>query len=238
MFLIGQTLNSSDPNVRTAMASGDLDWLRATAARQYETGVDAIDVNAGALAEHEAEIMRWLVPHLETATGRPLSIDSADADLLLQVGRSCRLSPLLNSFSLEHPWPQELAQLVRDGCAIVCQMRRRGWLPSSCDERLRYAEQCLERLAAMKIPAERVYLDPVLLPWGDDLSAGRGLLDFIERFDALPTLVGLSNVSFGHAHRCRVNGLWFTALRDRGLSAAIVDPFDPALMIAARGASS
>jgi cobalamin-dependent methionine synthase I len=82
----------------------------------------------------------------------------------------------------------------------------------------------------MNIPGERVYLDPVLLPWGADLRAGQGLLDFIGRFDALPTLVGISNVSFGHAQRGRLNRLWFAALADRGLSAAIIDPFDPALL--------
>jgi 5-methyltetrahydrofolate--homocysteine methyltransferase len=242
VFLIGETLNASAATVHQALAAGDRAWVEACARRQAVAGMDALDCCAAALGGGEASVLEWLAEIAEPAGDLPLCLDSPDPTILARVGRHRRHPPILNSLPVEGDWPEEALELVRRrGARVVLQLRRGRQVPTDLQERLRWAEMAVERAVRAGVEPERVLLDGVLLPWRKDLAAGRGLLDFVaeagRRWPAIPTLVGLSNVSWGvrsREERRALHARWLGELEARGLGACLLDPFDAALVRWAR----
>ena len=236
MILIAETFNAGSPTVRAALQAGDRGWVEASLRRQVQTGVDYIECNASGFGPAEADILRWLVEIVEVAADVPVSVDSADPSLLAQLARGRRRPSLLNAIDATGI-PPAIAAAVRDGAQLVIQLRKGARLPGT-GEREAWAEEILTELARQDLPPASIFLDPVLLPWGADLDAGAPLLAFLDWCRSDPrhpqTLVGLSNVSWGHADRRRVHRQWLPRLRTAGLDAAILDPFDSALVAAAR----
>lgn len=236
MILIAETFNAGTPPVRAALQAGDRAWVEASLHRQLATGVDLVECNASGFADEEL-ILRWLVETVEPAVTVPLSLDSADPGVLTALAAGRRLPPLLNSVDVDG-LSDPVAEAVRAGASVVVQLRKGDTLPGE-DDRVRWAADALEHATRQGVPLERVWIDPILLPWGDDVRAARPLFAFLESSARDPqgprTLVGLSNVSWGHPERRRVNREWLERLRNAGLDGAILDPFDRDLMAVARG---
>lgn len=237
--LIAQNLNASDPAVAAALAAGDAGWLRAAVRRIEATGVVAIDLNAGTFGPNEASLLGWMVEQVEPMTGLSLSIDSADPAVLAEVGRGARRPVLLNSLALDAEWSEGLEQLLVDGaCDVVLSLRRGAGLPEGAADRLAWAEEGVARLEGKGVDPDRIFVDAIALPWGDDFEAGRGMLDFVEEWHRRGTgagsLVGLGNLGHGNVDAVRINREWLTRLRNAGLAAALVDAFEPGLHDPAR----
>lgn len=234
MLIIGETLNSSSPSVRAALSSRDSAWLVSCARRQLEAGAQALDCNAAAFGPRERDVLRWLAELLDRELTARLSLDSPDTSVLLHVAQGRRLPPLLNSVPADPPWPDALVSQVLAGAELIVQLRVGSTLPGDLTTREAWAEQAVEGALRAGIPLSRLLLDPVVLPWGHDLVAGAAVLQFVEwasaRRPKLRTVVGLSNTSWGFPDRAAIHRRWLTALRDRGLSAAILGPLDAELM--------
>jgi cobalamin-dependent methionine synthase I len=238
MLLIGETLTSSSPAVRTALVSRDAAWLTACARRQLAAGVELLDCNAAVLGAGERAALVWLAELLEGAVAAPLCLDSSDVAVLAAAGCGRRFPPVLNSVAATPPWPELIVELVGAGARLIVQLREGRQLPHDATTRLRWAERALAGAARAGLPAERILLDPVLLPWGHDLVQGAPLLAFVEdaatRWPAVATIVGLSNASFGAAGRSEIHRAWLRALKTAGLGAVILNPFDAELIAIAR----
>lgn len=234
MLLIGETLNSSSPSVRAALASHNEAWLLGCARRQLAAGAHALDCNASALGVHERSTLQWLAELLDREVDAPMVLDSPDTSVLLAVARGRRHPPVLNSVPADPPWPDPLVEQVLGGAQLVVQLRAGGVLPADLSARLTHAERAVTGAFRAGIPLRQLLLDPILLPWGDDLVAGAPVLDFVEqaagRWGEARTLVGLSNASWGYPNRPSIHRAWLTALRESGLGAVILGPFDPELM--------
>ena len=232
MLRIGHSFHAADRNVRAAIEGGDRSWLSALVLRQLRAGADSVDVGTAGIEGDEATILSWCIALAESASGRSVMIDCANAELLCATAQNCLYPPWLNSLDVSGPWPSQLGDLMQHGCQLVIQLRDGAQLPASAQERLDWCEQALSRCQAF--PQTAIWIDAVALPWGGDLFAGRVLLDFLElarlRWPELALLVGLSNLSFGHPDRSSIHRLWLPELRSRGLRGALLDPFDPALM--------
>jgi cobalamin-dependent methionine synthase I len=233
-LLIAQNLNSSDPAVAAALAAGDGAWLRECARRIESTGVDLIDCNAGTLGQAEAEVLRWLVQTIEPMVRTHLSLDSADVQALAGAAEHSSRPVLLNSLDLDFVWsPQLAAALVGTANRVVLSLRRGRVLPTDATTRWDWALGGVSRLVDLGVPAERIFVDAIALPWGDDLESGRAMLDFIERWSGgaagAGTLVGLGNIGYGHREAVRIHREWMGRLINVGVSAALVDAFEPGL---------
>ncbi len=241
-LLIADHLNSSDPDVHAALAAGDRAWLEARLREIENAGLDAVDLNAGTLLGGEPEVLEWMVEITRARTRLPIFLDSADPKVLLRVGR--RPGVVWNSWPADHrPSGAEVEALLDTGAGLVLQLRRGRSLPRGAADRLEWAECALDRLDALGLSTGRpLFLDGVLLPWGEDLPAGRGLLEFVEeaahRWPDCRTLVGLSNAGYGHPDPAQCCRRWWTALRARGLGAALLDPRDRRLLALARAGRS
>lgn len=233
--LIAQNLNSSDPAVAAAISAGDGGWLRGVVRRMEAAGLDAVDLNAGVFGAQESDLLGWMVQEVDPMTSLTLSIDSASADVLVAVAALARRPVILNSLPLDVRWSDQLDQLLVSGeCEVVLSLRRGQRLPTGVDDRLAWAEEGVARLAARGVARERILVDAIALPWGDDFAAGRGMLEFVaewsRRASSAGALVGLGNLGHGRPDAVRINREWWALLRDAGIAAALVDAFEPGLL--------
>jgi hypothetical protein len=229
-WLIAQNLNSSDPGVAAALSAGDGSWLRGCARRIEEAGLDCIDCNAGTLGAVEAQVLGWMVEQIAPMVKIPLALDSARPEVLVETARRSPRPVLLNSLALDTVWSPELAELlVGTGNSVVLSLRRDGELPADVGTRHDWAMAGVDALVAAGVDHSRILVDAIALPWGDDVDAGRGMLDFVGSWTATRTLVGLGNIGYGHPEAVRIHREWMGRLRDVGISAALVDAFEPGL---------
>jgi hypothetical protein len=150
---------------QAAMAAA---YIQALAARQERTGADWLDLNADEIAsdsETRARGMAWLVETVEATAGVPVSIDSSDV-AVLAAGVAASTQPvgrlLLNSASIERPEVLELAAAT--GCAVILAATSPGGMPANADERVANAIALIEAAVARSIPADHLFVDPLVLP--------------------------------------------------------------------------
>lgn len=217
-----------------ALAAGDAGWLRECARRIEATGVDFIDCNAGAFPRDERALLGWMADQIEAMVERPLSLDSADSTTLVEVARHRRRAALLNSLPVDFAWTTGLEDLlVRQQHRVVLSLRRGSSLPADAAERMRWASEGVDRLLGAGVAEDRILVDAIALPWGDDVAAGRGMLDFISAWVAsgsgVRPLVGLGNIGYGRSDLVRIHREWLTRLCAAGVGAVLLDAFDPGL---------
>jgi len=229
-WLIAQNLNSSDPGVAAALSAGDGSWLRGCARRIEEAGLDCIDCNAGTLGSAEAQVLGWMVEQIAPMVKIPLALDSPRPEVLVEVARRSRRPVLLNSLALDTSWSPELDELlVGTANSAVLSLRRDGELPTDAGTRRAWASAGVEALTATGVEESQIFVDAIALPWGDDVEAGRGMLEFVETWTSTRTLVGLGNIGYGNPEAVRIHREWMGRLCDVGISAAIMDAFEPGL---------
>jgi len=79
MLVIGERINASNRSVGEAIARRDSEFVANLARAQAAAGANFIDVNAGAgkgSGYSETAAIEWLVEVVQTATDKPLAIDS------------------------------------------------------------------------------------------------------------------------------------------------------------------
>jgi 5-methyltetrahydrofolate--homocysteine methyltransferase len=233
-LLIAQNLNSSDPAVAAALAAGDAGWLQKCARRIESTGVDFIDCNAGVFGEAEADILSWMLEAIEPMVRTPLSLDSADTNALVSAAAHSNRPVLINSLALDFEWSEGLAAtLVGTGNRVVLSLRRGRNLPADANARWDRACEGVRRLTELGVAEENILVDAIALPWGDDCESGLPMIDFVERWSAggraSGTIIGLGNIGYGHREAVRIHREWLERLVNVGLSAAILDAFEPGL---------
>ena len=86
MIIIGEKINGSIPSVAKAIAERDADWIRNLAKVQTEAGADFIDVCAS-VKDDEVEVMHWLIDLVQEVTDTPISVDSPNAECLVELLR-------------------------------------------------------------------------------------------------------------------------------------------------------
>lgn len=240
--VVAQNLHSASRGVARALHDRDQAWLRKLTRELDLLSIDALDVGVGGpdcAMSREAEVLAWFVDLVGAESSLELFLDSARISVLTEVaGRSARPCSFNSIRDVENLTEKQLEVLRASTGTVVVQLAPGGRLPEGLDDRLRWAERSLEIAAGRGLVGERIWIDPVCLPWGDDVEAGRGLLEFLEsagaRWPEHRCILGLSNVGWGHADRRRLHRQWLARFLDRGLGAVILDAFDEDLRTALR----
>ena len=208
-------------------------YIQALAARQERTGADWLDLNADEIAADSgtrARAMAWLVQTVEATAGVPVSIDSSDV-AVLEAGVAASTQPvgrlLLNSASIERPEVLELA--AGAGCAVILAATSPGGMPANAEERVANAVSLVEAALARAIPADRLFVDPLVLPVAVAPEAPEHVLEAArllraEYGDSIHLTGGLSNVSFGMPERRLLNDTFIDLAAEAGIDSGIIDP--------------
>jgi len=243
VLVVGERINTSRKGVAEMVARRDGEAIAREARRQVEAGANFVDVNAGTFVSEEPELLRWLVTVVQHAVQVPLCVDSPNPIAIRAALEVHRGKALVNSITGERTRFQQLLPVVKQfGCGVVALCMDDAGMPASGEEAVAKGSRLVEDLLSAGIPAEDIYLDPLVRPVSTDSRAGLAVLDAIralrQQYPGVHAICGLSNVSFGLPERRLLNRAFLVAAMAAGLDAVILDPLDDKLMALLRAAEA
>lgn len=146
--------------------------------------------------------------------------------------------PMLNSVSGKAESMEAVFPLVKKyGGVVVGLTLDEGGIPDTADGRVAIAKKIRNTAAQYGIPAHDIVIDPLTLTVSSQADAALVTLEALGRIGpevGCPTILGVSNVSFGLPQRELVNSAFFTMALQKGLSCAILNPLSAGMMAAYR----
>ncbi len=241
MIIFGERINGMYRDVRTAIAERNKTVIQDLARGQLAGGADVMDLNVGPAKGDAVESFVWLAQTVHEITDKPLSLDSAKADLLVQVVPRVRQALpetklVINSCTAAPDYMAKLVPLAADhGTSIIgLTMDQRG-VPGNAEQRVECGAGFLVGALEAGVPIEDIYIDPIILPVNAAHKQQIFSLEAIRQLalvnDPPPKfIIGLSNVS----QKCLMNRLlnrtYLVMALAAGLDAAIVDAADKDLV--------
>jgi 5-methyltetrahydrofolate corrinoid/iron sulfur protein methyltransferase len=234
MKVIGEKINGTLSNVRTAIETRDAEFIKNLAVTQIEAGVDWLDVNAGSSPEKELEDMLWLITCVQDVSDVPLCLDSANPEPLVQAVHATNKKPIINSISLEKKKIDEILPVVKEnGCDVIALAMDDNGIPKNTDERLKIIDELLRLTGNAGIPYKKVYIDPLVMAAATNTESGTIALETIretlKKYPEVHFCAGLSNISYGLPNRSIINQAFITLAISVGLDTAILNPLDKGL---------
>ena len=231
MKIIGEKINGTIKSVGTAIVERDRAFIQLLAQQQAEEDADWLDVNAGTSPERELDDLLWLIECVQDVTDVPICIDSANPEPLTQAVKAVKITPMINSISLERKKIEEILPVVRDNnCEVIALAMDDRGIPKDIESRLEIIEKLLEITGAEGIPREKVFIDPLVMAMATNTESGNIALQTIsrtaEKFPDVHFAAGLSNISFGLPNRSIINKAFVTLAISAGLDTAIMNPLD------------
>jgi 5-methyltetrahydrofolate--homocysteine methyltransferase len=240
--VIGERINPTGRKLLAEeMKSGDYSRVEADALAQVAAGAQILDVNAGIAMADEPKILAECVRLVQSVTDVPLCIDSSVVEALEAGLEAYEGRALLNSVTGEDERLERILPLVKKyGCAVVAISNDDSGISEDIDVRFAVAKKIVERAADHGIPADRIVVDPLVMPVGAVNSAGRQVMDLVTRLREelkVNTTCGASNLSFGLPNRTGLNAAFIGMAIASGMTSAITNPLHADLMQAIRGAN-
>lgn len=239
--VIGERINPTGRKLLAEeMNNGDYSRVEADALAQVAAGAQILDVNAGAMAD-EPRTMAECVRLLQSITDTPLCIDSSVVEALEAGLEAYEGRALLNSVTGEEERLERVLPLVKKyECAVVAISNDDSGISEDINTRFDVARKIVERANDHGIPASRVVVDPLVMPVGAVNTAGRQVMELVQRLRnelKVNTTCGASNVSFGLPNRSGLNAAFISMAIASGMTSAITNPLNADLMQAVRGAN-
>jgi 5-methyltetrahydrofolate--homocysteine methyltransferase len=235
LAVIGERINpTGKPELAAELAAGEFAKALSFAEEQVAAGAHILDVNVGAPMVDEVAVLPGLAMELVKRQQLPLCLDSNNADALTAALWAYPGTPLINSISGEPGRMERLGPICRDhGAPFILLPLKGRKLPVAASERLAIIEELLMQAEALGIPRRLILVDALALTVSSKPEAAVACLETIrvcrERW-GLPTVLGLSNISFGLPARELVNSAFFAMCLGAGMAAAIANPNVPRLM--------
>ena len=239
--VIGERINPTGRKLLAEeMKNGDYSRVESDALAQIAAGAQILDVNAGIAMADEPRILAECVRLLQSITDSPLCIDSSIVEALEAGLEAYEGRALLNSVTGEEGRLERVLPLVkRYDCSVVAISNDDSGISEDVNVRFAVAKKIVERASDHGISANRIVVDPLVMPVGAVNSAGRQVMDLVKRLRTelkVNTTCGASNLSFGLPNRIGLNAAFIGMAIANGMTSAITNPLQSDLMQAVRGA--
>ncbi|HQG53895.1 MAG TPA: dihydropteroate synthase [Thermoleophilia bacterium] len=231
MFLMGESINGTRKQVGDAIQARDAEFIKALALEQAEAGASVLDVNGGVAGGNEVDDLTWLIDTVMSVTDARLMVDSAspqalDAGVRAVVDKGGKV-PFINSISGEQPRIDAVLPLIREfKCPVVGLCLSDAGIPATAEDRFAVAQKLHDLCTGAGLPAEDLWIDPLVLAVSADPSAALVCMDTLKLIKTrLPvrTTGGLSNVSFGLPNRPLLNRTFVAMCAGIGIDGVIID---------------
>ncbi|MCM1106344.1 MAG: homocysteine S-methyltransferase family protein [Blautia sp.] len=237
-LVVGERINpTGKKKLQEELREGKLELVRQMAREQEEQGAAILDVNMGMNGIDEREMMERVICELAATVDCPLCVDSSYPEVIEAALRIYPGRALINSVSLELEKIEKILPLAKKyGAMFVLLPLSDEGLPKDSAEKRRNIEAVYERAMALGLTHADIVVDALVATIGAKPEAAKECyetIDFCRNRQNLPTICGLSNISFGLPERSYVNAAFLTMAIGRGLTMAIANPSQELLMNAA-----
>ena len=182
----------------------------------------------------EPALMREVVMNLQGVTGLPLQIDTSDPEALEAALRIYNGKPMINSVNGKASSIETVMPLVRKyGGVLVGLALDEAGIPEDANGRVNVAQHIYEAADRYGIDRCDIVIDGLAMAVSSDSRGALTTLETIRRIGRDMdghTILGVSNISFGLPRREIVNSTFLTMALQEGLSCAIINPNNEAMM--------
>jgi cobalamin-dependent methionine synthase I len=234
MLIIAERINTSRKYIAQAIVSQNVAFIQDEARAQDLAGADYIDVNAGTFVGEEAEKLQWVIEAVQDVTEKPLCIDSPDPAVISAMVPLVKQTPMINSITLEKERLEGILPIVAEHkTKVIALCQSEESMAETLEDKVKIAEQLVERVTAAGVPIENLYIDPLVYPLSTNplsaVATMQAIREIMLRFPGVHTTCGLTNVSYGLPARKLVNRTFLVSAIANGLDSAILDPTDKLL---------
>jgi 5-methyltetrahydrofolate--homocysteine methyltransferase len=231
MLLMGESINGTRKQVAEAIQARDAEFIKGLATEQVEAGATVLDVNGGVAGGNEVDDLLWLIDIVMGVTDMQLMVDSASPSALEKgvqavIDKGGKV-PFINSISGEQPRIDAVLPLIeKHKCPVVGLCLSDEGIPPSAEDRFAVAQQLYDLCTGAGLPAEDLWVDPLVMAVSADPCAAQVTMDTLKLVkERLPvrTTGGLSNVSFGLPNRALLNRTFVAMCAGLGIDGLIVD---------------
>lgn len=233
-LVVGERINpTGKKKLQEELRSGRLELVRQMALEQEQNGAAVLDINMGMNGIDEKEMMQRVVSEVAAAVDCPLCIDTSHADVMEAALRVYPGRALINSVSLEQEKIDHMLPLAKKyGAMFVLLPLSDAGLPKDSAEKHANIREVYDRALAIGMTGSDIVVDGLVATVGANPEAAKECCETIAycKGEKLPTICGLSNISFGLPERGFVNTAFLTMAICSGLTMAIANPSQELLM--------
>ena len=228
-MIVGERINpTGKKKLQEELRNGSFEMIHDLAVSQEENGASLLDINVGMSGIDELKTMLSTIEEVTTHVSLPLVIDSSRIDVMEQALRRYPGRALINSISYEKVKFDDLLPIAaKYGAMFILLPLSDEGLPKSLDEKKEIIGKILKRADELNISRNDIIVDGLVATVGANKNAALETLETIRYCREelkLPTIVGLSNISFGLPERINVNSSFLELAILNGLTMAISNP--------------
>ena len=233
--VIGECINpTTNDALKTALRAGDIALVKQLAVEQKNQGAHILDINLGLPDIDEKALMCRAVEAVSQAVDIPLQIDSSDPEVLEAALRHYNGKPIINSVNGESASLAKILPIAKKygACLLGLTMDETG-IPETADKRVAIGKRIVAAAEAQGIPRKNLLLDCLVLTASAQQKAvteTTKALTMIKQTLGVPTVLGVSNISFGLPNRALMNRTFLTTALAAGLDTPIMNPADREMM--------
>ena len=237
-IVVGERINpTGKKKLQAELKEGKLDLVRQMAMEQEENGAKILDINMGMNGIDEKEMMKSVIYEVSSTVDCPLCIDSSHVDVIEEALKIYPGRALINSISLESEKIEKLLPVAaKYGAMFILLPLSDEGLPKDAAEKHRIINTVCDKAMALGMAHEDIVVDGLVATIGANPDAAKECyetISYCKNDKKLPTICGLSNISFGLPERMYVNTAFLTMAICNGLTMAIANPSQELLMNAA-----
>lgn len=237
-IVVGERINpTGKKKLQAELKEGKLDLVRQMAMEQEENGAKILDINMGMNGIDEKEMMKSVIYEVSSTVDCPLCIDSSHVDVIEEALKIYPGRALINSISLESEKIEKLLPVAaKYGAMFILLPLSDEGLPKDAAEKHRIINIVYDKAMALGMAHEDIVVDGLVATIGANPDAAKECyetISYCKNDKKLPTICGLSNISFGLPERMYVNTAFLTMAICNGLTMAIANPSQELLMNAA-----
>ena len=241
MIIIAEKINGSIPSMAKYIAERNEEAIKDIAVRQAEQIGESkgfIDVCSSVAPEVEFETMRWLLDLVQGVTDMPISIDSPNAECLVELLPYVKKPGLVNSVSgegnkIDLIFPM-LAKPEYKDWEVMALLSDDTGIPKSAADRLRVFDKIMAKAKEYGIAPSRIHIDPLvemLCTSEDGIAMVEEVMTKIrEQYPSIHISGAVSNISFNLPARKLVNMAFVCLAIKAGMDSAVFDPLDKQLL--------
>ncbi len=233
--IIGERINPTGKSrFKQALRDHNLEYILQEGVTQQDNGAHVLDVNVGLPEIDEPSMMEEVVKELQAVIDLPLQIDTSNPEAMERALRCYNGKALVNSVNGKQEVMEAVFPLVaKYGGVAVGLCLDEGGIPETAEGRIQVARKIYDTAARYGIGPEDIIIDGLCMTVSSDSRGALTTLETLRRVrDELhgKTILGVSNISFGLPQREIINAAFFTMALHDGLSAAIINPNNEAMM--------